>query len=195
MDFTDTALDLAFFKARTEHQFLDRAIDDELLRRLYDVCKWGPTSVSCQPMRLVFVRSEEAKLKLKPSLMPGNVDKTMAAPVTAVVAIDKRFYEQLPTQFPFMPQARDMLAADEAFASFTGTLNASLQGAYLIIAARLLGLGAGPMSGFDAAKVNEAFFPDGDWHAHFLVNLGYADDGGFRPRGPRLAFDEVARVV
>jgi 3-hydroxypropanoate dehydrogenase len=151
--------------------------------------------MNCQPMRLVFVRSAEAKALLAPALAPGNRDKTLAAPVTAIVALDTRFHEHLPTQFPAMPTAAQMFAGNETLSADTAMRNSSLQGAYLILAARLLGLDAGPMSGFDAAQVNQAFFPDGRFKANFLVNLGYGDPSGNRPRGPRLAFDDVARIA
>lgn len=192
---TTAAIDQAFLSARTFNKFTDRPVDDDVLHRLYDTFKWAPTSMNCQPMRLVFVRSAEAKALLAPALAPGNRDKTLAAPVTAIVALDTRFHEHLPTQFPAMPTAAQMFAGNETLSSDTAMRNSSLQGAYLILAARLLGLDAGPMSGFDAAQVNQAFFPDGRFKANFLVNLGYGDPSGNRPRGPRLAFDEVARIA
>jgi 3-hydroxypropanoate dehydrogenase len=191
---SDQALDQAFRDARTFHKFTDRLVDDATLRALYDLYRWGPTAMNCQPARVVFVRSAEAKQRLKPALMPGNVDKTMAAPVTAIVAYDSRFFEHLPTQFPANPGARDMFAGNPAMALDTATRNGTLQGAYLIIAARMLGLDVGPMSGFNATAVNEAFFPDGRWKANFLVNLGWGDPGGSRPRGARLDFEQVARI-
>jgi nitroreductase len=186
-----SALDLTFVTARTAHAFVDRPVDDATLARLYELYKWGPTSMNCQPGRVVFVRSADGKARLKPALMPGNVDKTMAAPVTAIVAYDTRFFEHLPTQYPHNPGARDMFASNDAFALETASRNGTLQGAYLIVAARMLGLGAGPMSGFDAEAVNAAFFPDGRLKANFLVNLGWADPAGYRARGPRLALEEA----
>ena len=190
-----SALDQAFIAAHTANKFTDRAVDDATLRALYELCKWGPTSMNCQPMRLVFVRSAEAMAKLKEALSPGNLDKTLAAPVTAIVATDTQFYEHLPTQFSPMPTAREMFSGNAALSSETAARNSSLQGAYLMIAARLLGLAAGPMSGFNPGKVNEQFFPDGRVQANFLVNLGYADPAGNRPRGPRLAFEDVAKIL
>lgn len=151
--------------------------------------------MNTQPGRVVFVRSAEAKAGLEPALAPSNVEKTMAAPVTAIVAYDTEFYEHLPTQFPANPAAREMFAGKTAFAFDTATRNVTLQGAYLILAARALGLDTGPMSGFNAALLNEAFFPDGRWRANFLVNLGWGDPAGVRPRGPRLAFDDAVRFV
>ena len=188
------ALDLAFRTARSTNRFTDQAVSDETLHQLYDLFKWGPTSLNCQPMRVVFVKSAEGKAKLKPALSPNNAPKTMAAPVTAIVAYDNRFFEHLATQFPALPTMGDMFASNQALAQETALRNGSLQGAYLIIAARLLGLDAGPMSGFDATAVNAAFFPDGRWKANFLVNLGHGDAAGNHPRGPRLGFDEAARI-
>lgn len=188
------ALNQVFLGAHTANRFSEQSVSDESLRGLYDLCKWGPTSMNCQPMRLIFVRSLEAKLRLKNALMPGNVDKTMAAPVTAIVAMDSLFHEQMLTQFPAMPTAGQMFAANAELAEFTALRNGSLQGGYLILAARMLGLSAGPMSGFDSTKINADFFPDGRFKANFLVNLGIADPLGDRPRGPRLSFDDVARI-
>jgi len=141
------------------------------------------------------VRSPEAKAKLKGALMGGNVDKTMAAPVTAIVAYDTEFHEHLPAQFPAMPGARDMFHGNAPLIETTGLRNSSLQGAYLILAARALGLDAGPMSGFDNAAVDKAFFPDGKWKSNFLINLGYGDASGNWPRGPRLPFETMARIA
>lgn len=188
------ALDQTFLKARTTNKFAPTPVADDTLRALYDLCKWGPTALNCQPMRLVFVRSAPAKERLKPTLMAGNVDKTMAAPVTAIVALDSRFYEHIPTQFPAMAMAGKMYEANPALAAETALRNSSLQAGYLILAARMLGLAAGPMSGFDATAVNAAFFPDGRWQANLLLNLGYDDPTGYHPRGPRLLFDEITRI-
>lgn len=185
-----------FLNARTANKFDGRPLDDEMLLRLYDLYKWGPTSLNAQPGRILFLRSAEAKSRLAPALMPNNVEKTLAAPVVAIVAYDTRFHELLSSQAPHLPPpviAR--FASDQALAEETAFRNGTLQGAYLIIAARMLGLDAGPMSGFDARKVDETFFPDGRWKANFLVNLGYADPSGTRPRGPRLDFEQVARIL
>lgn len=190
----DTALDQIFRSARTIHQFTSQPVADDTLRALYELAKWGPTSMNCQPMRLVFVRSAAAKERLKPALSPGNVDKAMAAPVVAIVASDTRFYEQLPSQFPANPNARAMFADNVTLAADTAMRNSSLQGAYLLLAARSLGLAAGPMSGFNPAAVNAAFFPGGDWKANFLINLGWGDSTSVHPRGPRLAFEDVVRI-
>jgi len=191
----DTALKQLFLDARTFNKFQPRPVADDTLRALVDLMKWAPTSMNAQPGRFVFVKSAEAKAMLKPTLMGGNVDKTMAAPVTVIVAYDTEFHEHLPTQFPAMPGARDMFAASAALTESTAFRNSSLQGAYLMLAARALGLDAGPMSGFDNAALDKAFFPDGKWKSNFLVNLGYGDPSGNWPRGPRLPFETLARVA
>jgi len=189
------ALEQAFLNARTFNRFQPRPVDDETLHRLYDLLKWGPTTLNAQPGRYVFVRSAEAKARLKPALAPGNADKTMAAPATVIVAYDSRFYEELPRLFPAVPAARDGFANNAAHAATAALRNGSLQGAYLIVAARMLGLDCGPMSGFDNAKLDAEFFPDGRWRSNFLVNIGYGDPSGNYPRGPRYGFDEVARIL
>ncbi|WP_227817296.1 malonic semialdehyde reductase [Nitrogeniibacter aestuarii] len=188
-------LEQAFLSARTYNSFTPRQIDDETILKLYDLLRWGPTSMNCQPARYVFVRSAAAKERLTSTLAEGNIAKTMAAPLTVIVAKDTRFYEHLPSQFPHAENAQAMFADNEALAQTTAFRNSTLQGGYLIMAARLLGLDCGPMSGFDADKLNAAFFADGRWKANFLVNLGYGDPSGNHPRGPRLAFDEVAKIV
>jgi 3-hydroxypropanoate dehydrogenase len=190
----DDALDQLFREARTFNKFTDRAVTDETLLQLYELYKWGPTSVNCQPARVVFLRGADAKERLRPALSPNNVDKTMAAPVTAIVAYDSAFFDQEPSQFPPMIPARAMFAGNAEFAADTAFRNGSLQGAYLILAARALGLDCGPMSGFDPKVLNAAFFPDGRWKANFLVNLGWGDPAGNRPRGPRLSFEEAVRI-
>lgn len=188
------ALAQAFTSARTFNRFRPDPVSDETLHRLYDLLKWGPTSMNTQPGRYVLLRSTEAKQRLKPCLSPGNADKTMAAPVVAIVAQDTRFYEHLPEQFKAF-DARPMFEGNAALAEATAFRNSTLQGAYLIVAARLLGLDCGPMSGFDAAKVNAEFFPDGRYKANFLVNLGYGDPAGNYPRGPRLAFEAAVQLL
>jgi nitroreductase len=189
------ALDQIFLTARSFNRFHDRPVDDATLRALYNLYQWGPTSMNCQPARLVFVRGAEAKARLKPALSPGNADKTMAAPVTAIVAMDTRFYDQLPTQFPANPAARDMFAGNAALAEATAFRNSSLQGAYLMIAARALGLDCGPMSGFNPQVLNEAFFPDGRYKVNFIFNLGWGDPAGNHPRGPRLSYADAVQVL
>lgn len=190
------AFDVLFRAARTQNGFLDRPVTDEQLRQVYDLMKWGPTTQNSQPMRIVFVRSKQAKEKLAPALSPGNLDKTMKAPVTAIIAYDTRFYEHLPRTFPNNPAAKNNYEGEEkrAHAERTALRNSSLQGAYFIIAARALGLDCGPMSGFDTAKVDAAFFPDGRFKSNFLINLGRGDPSKVFPRNPRFEFDEVCKV-
>lgn len=190
----ERALDQLFRTARTAHAFRPEPIADETLHALYDLLKWGPTAFNAQPARYVFVRSEAAKARLKPALSSGNVAQTLAAPVSVIVAQDTRFHEHLPSQFPAY-NAKPLFEANAELAEVTAARNSSLQGAYLILAARALGLDAGPQSGFNAALVNEAFFPDKRWRVNFIVNLGVADPAGIHPRGPRLAFDEAAQIV
>jgi 3-hydroxypropanoate dehydrogenase len=190
-----TAFEQAFTAARTFNKFKPDAISDDTLHQLYDLMKWGPTSMNTQPGRYLFLRSDAAKQRLKPALSPGNADKTMAAPVVVIVAMDPKFHDHLPTQFPVMPGAQAIFAGNAALSEATALRNSSLQGAYLMIAARLLGLDCGPMSGFDAAKVNAEFFPDGRWAANFLVNIGHGDASGNYPRGPRLPFDTAAQIL
>lgn len=189
-----SALDLAFAQARTFNKFTTQAVSDDTLRQLYDLAKWGPTSMNTQPGRFIFVRSPAAKARLAPALAAGNLDKAMAAPVTVIVAQDTQFYEHLPEQFPAM-NAKPMFEGNAALSQATATRNSTLQGAYLIVAARLLGLDCGPMSGFDAAKVDAEFFADGRFKANFLINLGYGDASGNHPRGPRLGFDVAAHIL
>lgn len=187
------ALDQLFRQARTFNGFLDQPVSDETIHALYDLLKWGPTSANASPARFVFVRSPEAKAKLKPALLPGNVDKTMAAPVTVIVAHDLEFYEHLPTLFPHA-DARSWFVGNQPLIDATAFRNGSLQGAYLMLAARALGLDCGPMSGFDADQVNAAFFAGTAVRANFLVNLGYGDPASLHPRGPRLPFETACRI-
>ncbi|MBS1156639.1 MAG: rutE [Proteobacteria bacterium] len=194
MTVDQAAQEQAFTHARTFNKFTDRPVSDETLHQIYDLMRWGPTSMNTQPARYVFLRTHESRLRLLPALSPGNKDKTMAAPVTVIVALDTRFYDQLPTQFPAY-DAKPMFEGNASLAESTAFRNGTLQGAYLIIAARMLGLDCGPMSGFDTDKVNAEFFPDGQWRANFLVNLGYGDPAGNRSRGPRLPFDTVAQLL
>jgi 3-hydroxypropanoate dehydrogenase len=190
----DRALDQLFREARTQNGWHDKKVSDELLHQLYDLLKVGPTSANCCPARFVFVMSPEAKARLKPCLAPNNVEKTMAAPVTVILGYDTEFYEKLPKLFPHI-DARSWFAGNPALIQSTAFRNGSLQGAYLILAARALGLDCGPMSGFDNAKLDNAFFPDGKVKSNFLVNLGYGDPSRVRPRGPRLAFEEACQIV
>ncbi len=190
----DQTLDQLFREARTHSAWQRRSVSEAVLRQIYDLAEMGPTSANCLPARFVFVQSPEAKARLKPCLAPGNVDKTMAAPVTVIVGYDTEFYEKLPHLFPHV-DARSWFAGNPALSDATAFRNGSLQGAYLILAARALGLDCGPMSGFDSAKVDAAFFPGGKVRSNFLVNLGYGDASQLRPRGPRLPFDESCQIV
>jgi 3-hydroxypropanoate dehydrogenase len=192
----DKAQDLIFREAHTPQGFLDTPVPDDKLEQVYDLMKFGPTTMNTQPMRIVFVRSKAAKEKLAPALSPGNLDKTMKAQVTAIIAYDLHFYEHLPKTFPNNPKAKDNFSGEERKASNdrVALRNGSLQGAYFIIAARALGLDCGPMSGFDNAKVDAAFFPDGRWKSNFLINLGQADPAKVFPRNPRLSFEEACRI-
>ncbi|MCE8021678.1 malonic semialdehyde reductase [Halomonas sp. MCCC 1A11036] len=191
----DTALDTVFREAHTHYGFKPAPIDEATLRELYDLLKWGPTSMNCQPARYVFVVSDEGKSRLMPALSEGNRDKAHEAPATVIIAVDTHFYEFMPRVFPSSPNARERFAENPDKASDTAWRNGTLQGAYLIVAARMLGLDAGPMSGFDNAMVDEEFFPNGRYKSNFLINLGVGDPAGLRPRGTRLAFEEVAEVV
>jgi 3-hydroxypropanoate dehydrogenase len=205
----DQALDLLFRQARTHTAWLDTPVSDDLLRQLYEVMKWGPTSANSCPARFLFLRSKKAKQRLLPALAPGNVDKTMTAPVTVIVAYDLTFYEKLPTLFPHSPGMRKLFAENPQLVEVTAKRNSSLQGAYLLMAARALGLDCGPMSGFDHAKVDDEFFgagkecegceqeffPAGHVKSNFLCNLGYGDRSKLAPRSPRLAFSEACTVL
>ena len=190
----DRALDQLFRSARTHNAWQARDVPDALLHALYDLLKWGPTSANSSPARFVFVKSPEAKAKLKEALSPGNVEKTMGAPVTVIVAQDMAFHDKLPQLFPHT-DARSWFAGNDALIESTAFRNAVLQGAYLIMAARALGLDTGAMSGFDSAKLDAAFFAGTTVKSNFLVNLGYGDAAALFPRSPRLSFDEAARIA
>jgi 3-hydroxypropanoate dehydrogenase len=188
------SLDALFTSARTQNKWTGEPVSDATLHELYDLVKMGPTSANCSPGRFLFLRTPEAKDKLKPALSAGNLEKTMAAPVTVIVAHDPLFYEQLPRLFPHA-DARAWFSGSEALATETAFRNGTLQGAYLILAARALGLGVGPMSGFDKAKVDEAFLSERGWKSNFLINLGHGDESGLFPRSPRLTFDEACVLL
>lgn len=190
----DAGLDLLFREARTHNDWTDREVSDVLLQAVFDLAKTGPTSANCSPLRIVYVRSAAAKERLKPALIEGNVEKTMAAPVTAILGHDLEFYEQLPKLFPHT-DARAWFVGNDALIETTAFRNGSLQGAYFIMAARALGLDCGPMSGFDNVAVDRAFFPDGTIKSNFLCNLGYGDPSKLFPRSPRFDFDEVCKIV
>jgi 3-hydroxypropanoate dehydrogenase len=190
----DSALDTLFRAARTHRAWQARKVSDVLLHAVYDLCKMAPTSANCQPMRVLFVTSPEGKARLRPALQAGNVAQTMAAPVTAIIAHDLAFYEHLPRLAPHT-DARAWFAGNDALIRTTAFRNGSLQGAYLIIAARALGLDCGPMSGFDTDKVDREFFPDGTVKSNFLCNLGYGEAGKVHPRAPRFAFDDACQIL
>jgi 3-hydroxypropanoate dehydrogenase len=188
------SLNQLFVQARTHNKWLDRPIDEALLRELYDLTRLAPTSANSQPMRVVFVQSHEAKERLKPALAPTNVEKTMTAPVTAIVAHDLEFYERLPKLLPHVDVRGHFASRPKEQIERAAFQGSSMQGAYLILAARALGLDAGPLGGFDNAKVDAAFFPNATWRSNFLVNLGYGNREGLHPRNPRLDFDEACRI-
>lgn len=188
------ALDALFREARTHNAWIDREVPDDLLRQAYDLAKMAPTSANCQPMRVVFVRSEAEKKKLEPCLMEGNREKTMKAPATAIIGYDVEFFEELPRLFPHT-DARSWFAGKPKHAEANAFRNGSLQGAYLLLACRAVGLDCGPMSGFDNAKVDEAFFAGTTIKSNFLMNIGYGDPSVLHPRSPRPAFDDFCRIV
>ena len=190
----DAALAQVFTEARTRNGWTDRPVPTELLHKLYDLTKFGPTAVNNTPARFVFVTSPEAKERLIPLMSEGNRAKTAQAPVTVIIGYDMNFPETLPTLFPHAPGAKDWFG-DEAMRRESAFRNSSLQGGYLIAAARALGLDVGPMSGFDPAGIKAEFFPEGDVEPNFIVNLGYGSDENLFPRSPRLSFDEAARIV
>lgn len=191
---SDDALDLIFRTARTHNGFSDKPVGDDLLKQVYDVMKWGPTSANCQPQRILFLKSKEAKERLRPALSEGNLAKTLAAPVAAILANDSAFYEHLPRMFPHAPEAIDWFKGKPSAAP-TAARNGTLQGAYFVIAARALGLDCGPMSGFDNAKVDAEFFPDGRIKSNFLCNLGYGNGENMFSRSPRFDFAEVCEIL
>lgn len=190
---TPEALAAIFTEARTHTVWQEKEVPTSLLHQLYDLAKWGPTSANCCPMRLVFVQSKQAKERLKPCLDAGNIEKTMKAPVTAIIGFDLTFYNELPTLFSHA-DARSWFVGNEEYAKTVAFRNGSLQGAYLIIAARALGLDCGPMSGFNNAKLDEEFFAGTSIKSNFLCNLGYGDASKLHPRNPRLDFDVACRV-
>ena len=205
----DTALDTLFREARTHTKWQTRPVSDQTLRDLYDLLKMAPTSANASPARFAFLRSKEAKERLRPALAPLNVEKTMTAPVTVIIAYDLKFYEQLPKLFPHSPGMAALFMSNPEMADATAKRNSSLQGAYLIMAARALGLDCGPMSGFDQAKVDEEFFaagkpcfgcdqeffPEGHVKTNFLCNLGYGDSSALHERLPRLPFNEACSIL
>ncbi|NIM41603.1 MAG: malonic semialdehyde reductase [Hydrogenophaga sp.] len=188
------AIDTIFRQARTANGFLDQPVSMDLLKQVYELAALGPTSMNTQPTRYVFLQSKEARERLLPAMSPGNLDKTRTAPVTVIVATDTKFYEYMPRVW-HREGAKENFEANAGLASGTATRNGTLGGAYFIIAARALGLDCGPMSGFDIAKVDAEFFPDGRWKTNFLINLGHGDDSKLFNRNPRLDFDEACKVL
>ena len=191
---TPAALDQLFRHARTHNVFLDKPVPEALLKEAVEIAEWGPTSANTLPMRVVFVRGKEAKEKLKPALMGANVDKTMAAPVTSIVAYDTNFFEHAPRLMPHM-DIRPWFSSNEPFAERTAFQNGTLQAGYLILALRALGLDTGPMTGFDSAAVDAAFFAGTTIKSNILINIGYGDAAKLFPRNPRLTFEEIASIV
>ena len=188
------ALDRLFMEARTQNGWQDLPVSVELLKAVWDLAKMGPTSANCSPARIVFVVSGEAKERLRPCLIEDNVDKTLAAPATAIIGSDQKFYDRLPELFPHT-DARSWFVGNESLIKSTAFRNSTLQGAYFMLAARALGLDCGPISGFDEAAVNEVFFSGTDIESNFLCNIGYGNGEGLFPRSPRLAFDDACSVV
>lgn len=191
---TTEHLDTLFTKARTHNEWLDKPVSDAQLQQIYDLMKWGSTSANCSPARVIFVKSAEEKSKLLACMTPGNVEKTKTAPVTAIIGMDMAFYEQLPKLFPHA-DARSWFVGNQGLIDATAFRNSSLQGAYLMLAARAIGLDCGPMSGFDPDKVNATFFAGTEVKANFICNLGYGDIAKVFPRSPRLDFDEACKIV
>jgi nitroreductase len=183
-----------FTDARTQNGWLDSPVSDATLHQLYDLLKWGPTSANCSPARIVFVRSDQARATLAACMAPGNAPKVQQAPVTAVIGMDMAFYDKLPQLFPHA-DAKSWFVGNHALSEATAFRNSSLQGAYLILAARALGLGCGPMSGFDTAKVDAAFWAGTTVKTNFVCALGHGDPAKLFPRSPRLAFDEACRLA
>jgi 3-hydroxypropanoate dehydrogenase len=188
------ALAQIFTEARTHNAYLDRPVPEALLREAVDIAKLGPTSANQSPLRILFLRSKEAKERLRPTLMEGNLAKTMAAPVVALTAYDTKFFEHAPYLMPHF-DVRPWFEGNEAFATRTAFQNGTLQVAYLIVALRAVGLDTGPMTGFDTAKADAEFFPDGRFKSNVLINIGYGDRDKLFPRSPRFSFDEIAKIL
>jgi 3-hydroxypropanoate dehydrogenase len=183
-----------FTEARTHNAYLDQPVPDALLREAVDIAKMGPTSANQSPLRIVFLRSKEAKERLRPALMEGNLAKTIAAPVVALTAYDTKFFEHAPYLMPHF-DVRPWFEGNEAFATRAAFQNGTLQVAYLIIALRAVGLDTGPMTGFDNAKIDAEFFPDGRFKSNVLINIGFGDHDKLFPRSPRFSFDQIAQIL
>ena len=194
-DVTEAALSTLFREARSQNGWLPGEVRDEQLRAAYEIAKWGPTSMNTQPMRVLFLRSAEAKERLRPALAPSNVDKVMAAPVVAIIAYDTEFHAHLPRTFPHNPNAQGYFTGNPGVIEPTAFRNSSLQAAYLMLALRAVGLDVGPMSGFDPAKVDAEFFADSGLRANMLCCIGQGDPAKVFPRSPRLTFEEVTTTL
>ena len=192
---TNQALDVLFRSARSHSFWLDKPVSDDQLHQLYELMKWGPTSANCTPARLIFVRSQQAKERMRSCLDDGNVKKSMTAPVVAIIGMDMEFYEKLPKLFPHNLEAPSWFKGKPDKIYETAFRNSSLQGAYFILAARSLGLDCGPMSGFNAKKLDAEFFPDGKIKSNFICAIGYGDAAKLFPRGPRLDFNEACKII
>ena len=184
-----------FISGRTHNDWIEKDVPDSLLRELYNLMKWGPTSANCSPARITFIKSKEAKKRLKKYLIESNIEKTISAPVTAIIAYDSKFFEFIPKLFPHNPEAKEWFSGSEEFAEVTAFRNSSLQGAYFILAARTLGLDCGPMSGFDNAGIDNEFFSESNFKSNFICNIGYGDHNKLFDRSPRFDFDEVCKIL
>ena len=184
-----------FTQARSHNDWLAKDVPDNLLHQLYSIMKWGPTSANCSPVRIIFIKTTKAKKKLIQHVIESNVEKTLSAPITAIIAYDKKFYEHIPKLFPHNPDAKDWFSWSEEFAEKTAFRNSSLQGAYFIIAARLLGLDCGPMSGFDNESLDKEFFSDTEFKSNFICNIGYGDHSKLFERSPRFDFDQICKIL
>ena len=184
-----------FISGRTHNDWIEKDVPDSLLRELYNLMKWGPTSANCSPARITFIKSKEAKKRLKKYLIESNIEKTISAPVTAIIAYDSKFFEFIPKLFPHNPEAKEWFSGSEEFAEVTAFRNSSLQGAYFILAARTLGLDCGPMSGFDNVGIDNEFFSESNFKSNFICNIGYGDHNKLFDRSPRFDFDEVCKIL
>ena len=192
---SNQALEQLFTEARTFTNWQPKNIDETILHQIYEIMKWGPTSTNSAPVRILFVKSPDEKKKLVSVLSEGNIAKVQEAPVTAIIAMDEKFYNKIPELFPHAPQFKDLFASNPQLAKDTAFRNSSLQGAYFILAARALGLDCGPMSGFDSQKLDELFFSSTSWKSNFICNIGYGKSETLHPRGPRLAFHDVCEII
>ena len=184
-----------FIAGRTHNDWIEKDVPDSLLHELYNLMKWGPTSANCSPARITFIKSQEAKNRLVKYLIESNIEKTISAPVSAIIAYDTKFYEFIPKLFPHNPEAKEWFSGSEEFAEVTAFRNSSLQGAYFILAARTLGLDCGPMSGFDNVGIDNEFFSESDFKSNFICNIGYGDHNKLFDRSPRFDFDEVCKIL